>query len=144
MHEVKFDGYRMQLRVEDHRAALRTRRGLDWSERFPEIVAAARKLRDCLIDGEVCALNADGLPDFGALQDALSSGKTQNLIFYVFDLLFLRKRSDLRAEQLLSETRKKPRSEKLLDKAKSKIASPLRAAFHRSTGDDHACPPPAA
>ena len=89
-HEIKFDGYRMQLRVEKHRAVLLTRKALDWSARFPEIVAEGRRLPDCLLDGEVCALNARGLPDFAALQQALSDGKTGGLVYYVFDLLFLR------------------------------------------------------
>jgi bifunctional non-homologous end joining protein LigD len=87
-HEVKFDGYRMQLRVEGGKARFRTRKGLDWSERFPEIVRDAAGLPDCMIDGEACALR-DGVPDFGALQVALSEGKTEGVIFYVFDLLFL-------------------------------------------------------
>jgi bifunctional non-homologous end joining protein LigD len=119
VHEVKFDGYRMQLRVEKDRAALRTRRGLNWSEKFPEIVAEARKLPDCLIDGEVCALNAAGVPDFGALQDALSSGKTGGLIFYAFDLLFAQG-EDLRSDTL--EARKEL-LEALLLKSKSKSLS---------------------
>ena len=101
VHEVKFDGYRMQLRVEKSRARFRTRKGLDWSERFPEIVRDAARLPDCLIDGEVCALDARGVPDFGALQDALSTGKTGHLIYYVFDLLFL-DGHDLRNQPLSS------------------------------------------
>ncbi len=119
VHEVKFDGYRLQLRVEKGRAVLRTRRGLDWSERFPEVLADTRSLPDCLIDGEVCALNAHGLPDFGALQDAISSGKTKDLIFYVFDLLFL-SGDDLRPEPL--QTRKAA-LEKLIANTRGKILS---------------------
>jgi len=88
VHEAKLDGYRMQLRVECSVSALRTRKGLDWSGKFPEIVAEAGSLPDCLIDGEVCALK-EGMPDFAALQQALSEGKTGDLIFFVFDLLFL-------------------------------------------------------
>src|SRR5262245_2238513 len=47
-HEIKFDGYRMQMRVVDSRVSLKTRKGLDWTERFPEIAAAGAKLPDCL------------------------------------------------------------------------------------------------
>jgi bifunctional non-homologous end joining protein LigD len=87
-HELKFDGYRLQLRVEDGEAKLRTRKGLDWTDKFPEIAKAAEKLPDCVIDGEAVAIDQDGVPDFGALQVALSEGKSGKLIFFVFDLLF--------------------------------------------------------
>ncbi|MEI9988748.1 MAG: DNA ligase D [Rhizomicrobium sp.] len=88
VHEVKFDGYRLQMRVENGRAVLRTRKGLDWTQKFPEIAADGGKLPDCLIDGEICALNAEGAADFGALQLALSDGKTGGLVFFLFDCLF--------------------------------------------------------
>jgi bifunctional non-homologous end joining protein LigD len=87
-HEIKFDGYRMQLRVQGGKAALRTRKGLDWSAKFPEIIAAGAGLDDGIIDGEICALDASGAPDFAALQAAISEGKTADLVFFVFDLLF--------------------------------------------------------
>ena len=88
VHEVKFDGYRMQLRVADGKAVLRTRKGTDWTDKFAAIAKVARKLPDCLIDGEVCALDHHGAPDFAALQAALSDGKSAALIFFAFDLLF--------------------------------------------------------
>jgi len=88
-HEIKFDGYRMQLRVEKGGTVLRTRKALDWSHRFPEIAAEGRKLPDCMIDGEICALNPDGVPSFAELQQALSDERTEELIYFVFDLLFL-------------------------------------------------------
>ncbi len=98
-HEIKLDGYRMQLRVEGGKARFRTRKGLDWSERFSEIVRDAARFPNCIIDGEVCALNEDGVPDFGRLQVALSEEKTDHLVFYVFDLLFL-DGNDLRNQPL--------------------------------------------
>ena len=88
VHEVKFDGYRLQMRVEKGRARLRTRKGLDWTEKFPEIAADGARLANCLIDGEICALNGDGAADFGALQLALSEGRTGALVYFVFDCLF--------------------------------------------------------
>ena len=94
-HEIKFDGYRMQLRTVDGKASLRTRKGLDWSAKFLEIVAEGAKLTDGIIDGEVCALDASGAPDFAALQAAISDGTTKNLVFFVFDQLFAGK-EDLR------------------------------------------------
>ena len=87
-HEIKFDGYRLQLRVSGGGATLKTRKGLDWSTRFPEIARAGAELGDGIIDGEVVALDAHGVPDFAALQAALSSGKTSALVFFAFDLLF--------------------------------------------------------
>jgi bifunctional non-homologous end joining protein LigD len=87
-HEIKFDGYRMQLRTQGGKATLLTRKGLDWSAKFPEIVASGAKLADGIVDGEVVALDHTGAPDFAALQAAISEAKTRNLIFFVFDQMF--------------------------------------------------------
>jgi bifunctional non-homologous end joining protein LigD len=88
MHEIKFDGYRMQLRVQGGKATLKTRKGLDWSDRYPEIVAASARLADGIYDGEVVALDETGAPAFAALQAATADGRTKELVFFVFDLLF--------------------------------------------------------
>lgn len=98
-HEVKFDGYRMQLRVVEGIATLRTRTGLDWTGKFGTIAAAAHDLPDSLVDGEIVALDGNGAPDFSALQAALSEATTGELIFYAFDLLFAGGR-DMRPEPL--------------------------------------------
>jgi bifunctional non-homologous end joining protein LigD len=87
-HEVKFDGYRAQLRVEKNKAVIRTRKGLDWTDRFAAIAQEASALGDCIIDGEIVALDDRQLPNFGALQAALSQEETDQLVCYVFDLLF--------------------------------------------------------
>ena len=87
-HEIKFDGYRVQLRVEGGEAMVKTRKGLDWTEKFPAIAKQAISLPDALVDGEIVALDKEGVPNFAALQAALSDGKTGNLIFFAFDLLF--------------------------------------------------------
>lgn len=87
-HEIKFDGYRIQMRVEGGKVVLRSRSGLDWTHRFPEIAAAAAGWPDGLFDGEIVGLNDKGMPHFPHLTSALSSGKTAGLVFYVFDLLF--------------------------------------------------------
>ncbi|PIC00944.1 DNA ligase D [Caulobacter sp. X] len=87
-HEIKFDGYRMQMRIEGGKAVLRTRAGLDWSAKFPRLIKDGSKLPDALIDGEVVALDADGSPSFAGLQAALAEEKTDDLIFFVFDLLY--------------------------------------------------------
>ena len=94
-HEIKLDGYRLQLRVERGKARLLTRKGLDWTQKFPEIARAAQPLPDCIIDGEVVALTAKRVPSFADLQAALAERDTAQLSFFAFDLLFL-KGQDLR------------------------------------------------
>ncbi len=112
VHEVKFDGYRIQLRVEHGEAALRTRKGLDWTGKFEAVAKSAARLPDCIIDGEVVALDDRGLPDFAALQAALSEGRSERLIYFAFDLLF-EGRDDLRG---LSLENRKSRLLELLGK----------------------------
>jgi bifunctional non-homologous end joining protein LigD len=115
VHEVKFDGYRAQLHVEKRKARLLTRKGLDWTSKFSAIAKAAEKLPDCILDGEVCALDQNGLPDFAALQAALSEGKSESLIYFAFDLLFA-DGADLR---LLPLSARKDRLAELLETARS-------------------------
>jgi bifunctional non-homologous end joining protein LigD len=110
VHEVKLDGYRAQLRVLKGAALIRTRTGLDWTDRFAAIAKDAGALPDCLIDGEVIALDEQRLPSFAALQTALSEGKSEDLLFFAFDLLF-EGREDLRTLPLSD---RKARLEKLL------------------------------
>jgi bifunctional non-homologous end joining protein LigD len=135
-HEIKFDGYRLQLRVEGGRASLKTRAGLDWTKRFAEIAGDARSLPDCLIDGEACALDANGSPDFAALQAALSDGRTGDLIFFAFDLLFA-EGQDLRNLPL---TERKARLRALLAAAPktgaSKKGARIRYVDHFETAGD--------
>ena len=109
-HEVKFDGYRAQIRIEQSRAVIRTRKGLDWTDRFSAIAKDAAELPDCIIDSEIVALDERQLPKFAALQAALSEEKTDELVCYAFDLLFEAK-EDLRPLPL---SERKARLEKLL------------------------------
>jgi bifunctional non-homologous end joining protein LigD len=88
IHEIKFDGYRVQLRVQSGKATLKTRKGLDWTAKFPAIAQAAKGLPDCIVDGEIVALDEAGAPDFAAMQAALSEEQTDDLVFYAFDFLF--------------------------------------------------------
>ena len=104
VHELKLDGYRLQLRVEAGKPVLRTRTGLDWTERFPSIAKAATALPDCLVDGEAVALDAKGHPSFAALQATLAGDQHAPIVYFVFDLLHDGHR-DLRSDPL--ETRKK-------------------------------------
>jgi len=68
---------------------LKTRKGLDWTGKYPAIARSASALPDAIIDGEICALDENGAPDFAALQAALSEGKTDALVYFAFDLLFV-------------------------------------------------------
>jgi bifunctional non-homologous end joining protein LigD len=133
-HEIKFDGYRVQLRVEDGEATLKTRKGLDWTEKFKAIAKEASALPDVLIDGEIVALDHKGTPDFSTLQAALSDGKTDNLIFFAFDLLFAGG-EDLRRVPL---GERKAQLKQLLEaRAKSKSDSKLiRYVEHFESGGD--------
>jgi bifunctional non-homologous end joining protein LigD len=110
-HEVKLDGYRAEVCVSSGVAVIRTRTGLDWTERFRAVAGDAARLSDCLIDGEIVALDARGLPSFGALQSALSEEKSEDLTLFAFDLLFLG-REDLRPQPLQE---RKARLAKLLN-----------------------------
>jgi len=131
-HEIKFDGYRMQLRVEGGAVSLKTRTGLDWTERFPAIARAAAAFPDSLIDGEMVALNRDGAPNFSMLQAALSDGKTDPLVFFAFDLLFA-DGWDLR-RLALSERKAKLRT--LLATLGKSHARLIRYAEHFESGGD--------
>ena len=71
IHEIKLDGYRMQAVIAGGKARLLTRNGHDWTERFPETAAALGRLPDAILDGEIVAADAQGNPDFAALQAAM-------------------------------------------------------------------------
>ena len=130
-HEIKFDGYRVQARVTDGQSALRTRKGLDWTEKFTAIAAAFAGLPDCVVDGEIVALDHAGAPDFAALQAAIADGRTDPLVFFAFDLLFA-DGEDLRA---LGLVRRKERLKALLEVA-APDAPLLRYVDHFDAGGD--------
>ncbi len=101
LHEVKFDGYRLQARLDRGKVTLRTRKGLDWTKTFPSIAAAVARLpaASAIVDGEVVVRDRRGVSDFALLQAALKSDQTGRVLYFIFDLLFLDGR-DLRAEPL--------------------------------------------
>ncbi len=88
LHEVKYDGYRALVAVANGTARVFTRTGLDWTDKFAGIAAAAATLpvRSALIDGEIVAYK-NGHPDFSTLKDAISNGGDMTL--FAFDLLEL-------------------------------------------------------
>jgi len=131
-HEIKLDGYRVQIRVTDGDAVIKTRKGLDWSAKFPAIVKAASRLPDSIIDGEVVALNDSGAPDFAALQAALSDGDTGNLIFFAFDLL-AEGSEDLRSLPLAD---RKARLKALIEARARKLGTGIRYVEHFEAAGD--------
>jgi len=84
--KVKFDGYRAQLQVRGGRATIRTRNGLDWTERFEALAADAKDLPDCIIDGRVVALDRKHMRASPRSGRAVE-GRSEDLVFFVFDLL---------------------------------------------------------
>jgi bifunctional non-homologous end joining protein LigD len=86
-YEIKWDGYRIVARVAGGEAVLRSRKDQNYSERFANVakeLVKAVKTPDCVVDGEVCALDDEGRPSFSAMQQ----GKPGTpIIYYVFDLL---------------------------------------------------------
>jgi bifunctional non-homologous end joining protein LigD len=88
IHEMKYDGYRCLLAIAGGRARVYTRSGLDWSDKFPEIVeaAAALEVGSALLDGEIVSLDDKGSSSFSALQQAISEGG-RGLTLFLFDAL---------------------------------------------------------
>jgi ATP-dependent DNA ligase len=71
MHEIKYDGYRMHARIDGDKIRLLTRTGLDWSHRYKRTIEALHslKVKSAYLDGELCALNAEGVPVSSRLPD---------------------------------------------------------------------------
>ena len=132
VHEIKFDGYRVQLHVEDGAATLKTRKGLDWTEKFGAIAKEASRLPDGIIDGEIVALDENGAPNFAALQAALSERRTKDLIFFAFDLLFA-DGADLRGLPL---TERKERLSQMLGEVDRGEETLIRYVEHFTNGGD--------
>ena len=114
LHEIKYDGYRMHARLAGGQATFLTRTGLDWSHRYRRMIEALRSLpvESAYLDGELCALRADGVPAFSRLQAAMDEGRTGDLVFFVFDVLHLDGESTAR----LPLIERKERLQRLLKK----------------------------
>jgi bifunctional non-homologous end joining protein LigD len=110
--EIKWDGYRIVSRVAGGEAELRTRKDQDYTERFENVakeLVKALKTPDCVVDGEVCALDDEGRPSFSAMQQRKPGTP---ILYYLFDLL------EVDGEPIidLPLSERRGRLEKLLDK----------------------------
>lgn len=138
LHEIKFDGYRMQARIDEGDLALLTRSGLDWTEKFGDDLSKALlalPAQTALIDGEIVVERANGVSDFSALQKDLSEERSDRFVYYAFDLLYL-DGHDLRQTALKD---RKARLEALLKGADPRLR--YSAHFDEAGGLvlDHAC-----
>jgi DNA ligase D-like protein (predicted ligase) len=90
LHEIKFDGYRMHARLDAGKAQVLTRRGNDWTDKYPAIAESIAGLpaQNAYLDGELCGLLPDGRTAFNLIQNATDTGQG-SLVFFLFDLLFL-------------------------------------------------------
>jgi bifunctional non-homologous end joining protein LigD len=118
IHELKLDGYRLQVHVQSRKnregktrsTTLFTRTGLDWTVRMTNLATAAARLEveSCILDGEVVALDHEGRSNFGDLQAAFQQNRQEFLVYFAFDLLHLnghnlRKLPLLQRKAILSE-----------------------------------------
>ncbi len=125
IHEIKFDGYRLQARVNSGRVTLLTRSGLDWTSKFGnELILSLQKLPldTALIDGELVVEASSGASDFSALQSDLSAGRSDRFLFYAFDLLFLDGYDLQAASQMLRK--------QLLDAVVGRRSARIRCSEH--------------
>jgi bifunctional non-homologous end joining protein LigD len=134
IHELKLDGYRIQIRVlsgkngasDTPTVALFTRTGLDWTHRMQGLAQATAglKVESCILDGEYVALDHEGRSNFSDLQAAFQGGKRENLVYFAFDLLHLNGHN---VRQLPLLERKAILAELL---SQAELGSALRASDH--------------
>ena len=139
IYEIKFDGYRIEARLDRGKVKLLTRKALDWTHRFERIAKAVAALpaETALFDGELVVEDANGASSFSMLQTDLKDGRGDRFVYWVFDLLYLDGR-DLTKEPL---TARKEALKRLL-KGQSRTG-PIRYVDHLD-GDGavifkHAC-----
>ena len=90
-YEIKFDGYRIMARIDHDEVKLFTRNGHDWTHKLPRQAEAlaALGLESAWLDGEMVVADEQGVPDFQALQNAFDSGRSGNIVYYLFDMPYL-------------------------------------------------------
>ncbi|MBM3547923.1 MAG: DNA ligase D [Alphaproteobacteria bacterium] len=135
VHEIKFDGYRMQAILGGGKVALITRTGLDWTERFGKAIPKELdefRCKSAVIDGEIVVPTETGIADFSLLQADLSEGRTGRFVFYVFDLLHL-DGADLTGLPLLE---RKEKLEALFEDEEATRTGAVRLSQHFSEDGD--------
>jgi bifunctional non-homologous end joining protein LigD len=127
IHEVKFDGYRVLACVDAGAVRLLTRGGEDWTHRMPALAAALKKLKldSAIFDGELVALDEQGVSDFQLLQNSFSGKAVAPLAYYAFDLLYLNG-FDLRPAELVA----RKEALRALCEKQPKLANFLRYSDH--------------
>jgi bifunctional non-homologous end joining protein LigD len=133
IHEIKHDGYRIAARIDGKRVQLLTRKGLDWTKRFPAVADALKALscKAAMIDGEIVVQDEHGHASFSGLQSDLKAGRHDRMVYYAFDLLYL-DGFDLRGVALIERKR-------LLGELIASSASSFALRFNDhldQTGDD--------
>jgi bifunctional non-homologous end joining protein LigD len=81
----------MAARVDNGRAQLLTRTGLDWTDKYPSVIAALANLNvnTAYLDGELCGVDDAGLPSFALAQAATEGERDARLVYYAVDILHL-------------------------------------------------------
>jgi bifunctional non-homologous end joining protein LigD len=106
LHEIKFDGYRVQVHLNKGKKRVFTRNGLDWTKRFSVIAGALDIPSQAILDGEVVVIH-EGRTNFSELQAELAAGRQDRLVYYAFDLLWrdrdLRKLPQIERKRMLSD-----------------------------------------
>jgi bifunctional non-homologous end joining protein LigD len=90
-YEIKFDGYRIMARIDHGEVKLITRNGHDWTHKLPgqAMALAALGLESAWLDGEMVVMDEQGVPDFQALQNAFEADRSDDILYYLFDLPYL-------------------------------------------------------
>jgi bifunctional non-homologous end joining protein LigD len=106
LHEIKYDGYRVQVHINVGKMKAFTRNGLDWTKRFSVIAGALDISGQAIIDGEVVVIH-EGRTNFSELQAELAAGRQDRLVYYAFDLLWrdgdMRRLPQIERKQALSD-----------------------------------------
>ena len=88
VYEIKWDGYRIVSYVNGRTVRMDSRKGLDYTSKYPLVQKALKALQHkMVVDGEMIVPDENGLPDFGAIQNY--NGQKTRLIYYLFDILWL-------------------------------------------------------
>ena len=91
LHEIKYDGYRTLVFVENGQVRLITRNGHDWTSRYGALAKAFAKLpcKSAILDGEVVVQDPRGITSLNLLEQALSEGDSHSMTYFAFDLVYL-------------------------------------------------------